>query len=175
MSGPPPRLLLFGAVDLAIALSRVARAVGWRAFVIDPRAERATPGRFPDAERVVVTPAERAVADLGGLDRDTAVAALAHEPELDDPALLLALASDAGYVGAMGGRGSQAKRRERLLVAGASETQLERLAAPIGLDLGGRSEPEMALSIMAEIVAVRHGREGGRLAHGSGPVRGAPA
>ena len=174
MSGSP-RLILVGAVDLSSALSRIAWAVGWRAFVVDPRGELATPERFPNAERVVVAAPGPGFAELGGLDADTAVAALAHDPELDDPALLLALASDAGYIGALGSRAAQAERRERLLAAGATEAQLQRINAPIGLDLGGRTHPEMALSAMAEIVAVRHGREGGRLGRGSGPIRAADA
>ena len=172
---PPPRLIVFGAVDFAVALSRVAAATGWRAFVVDPRARFAYPERFPDAEEVVAAWPEEALERLGGVDRATAIAVLTHDPKIDDAALVLALRSDAGYIGAMGSRRAQAARRERLLALGVEEAELERISAPIGLDLGGLTAEETALSIMGEIVAVRHGREGGRLARGSGRIREVPA
>jgi xanthine dehydrogenase accessory factor len=168
---PPPRLIAFGAVDMAAALCRVARVSGWRAFVVDPRARFAYAERFPDAEEVVAAWPEEGLARLGGVDPATAIAVLTHDPKLDDAALVLALRSDAGYIGAMGSRKAQAKRRERLLTLGVSETALERIAAPIGLDIGGLTAEETALSIMAEIVAVRRGRSGGRLAVASGSIR----
>jgi xanthine dehydrogenase accessory factor len=111
------------------------------------------------------------VAKLGGIDRATAIAVLTHDPKLDDAALTVALRSDAGYIGAMGSRRAQAVRRERLLAAGLSDDELARIRAPIGLDLGGLTAEETALSIMAEIVAARHGRAGGMLsAVGSGRI-----
>jgi xanthine dehydrogenase accessory factor len=168
---PPPRLIAFGAVDMAAALCRVARVSGWRAFVVDPRPRFATAERFPDAERVVAAWPEEALERLGGADPATAIAVLTHDPKLDDAALVLALRSEAGYVGAMGSRKAQAKRRERLLELGVPAAALERIAAPIGLDIGGLTTAETALSIMAEIVAVRRGRGGGRLAHASGSIR----
>jgi xanthine dehydrogenase accessory factor len=168
---PPPRLIAFGAVDMAAALCRVARVSGWRAFVVDPRARFAYAERFPDAEEVVAAWPEEALARLGGVDPATAIAVLTHDPKLDDAALVLALRSDAGYIGAMGSRKAQAKRRERLLALGVEEEALERIAAPIGLDIGGLTAEETALSIMAEIVAVRRGRAGGRLAAASGSIR----
>jgi xanthine dehydrogenase accessory factor len=167
---PPPRLIAFGAVDFAAALCRMARAAGWRPFVVDPRARFAQPARFPDAERVVAAWPEEAFAQLGGIDRSTAIAVLTHDPKLDDAALVLALRSDAGYVGAMGSRRAQASRRERLLALGLREADLERISAPIGLDLGALTAEETALSIMSEVVALRHGRAGGRLAHASGRI-----
>ena len=167
---PPPRLIVFGAVDFAAALCKMARATGWRAFVVDPRARFAQPARFPDAEEVVAAWPEEAFKRLGGIDRATAIAVLTHDPKLDDAALVLALRSDAGYIGAMGSRRAQAKRRERLLAKGITEEELERLAAPIGLDLGALTPEETALSIMGEIVAMRHGRPGGRLAQASGRI-----
>jgi len=160
---PAPRLVAFGAVDFAGALCRVARATGWRPFVVDPRARFATRERFPDAEDVVAAWPHEAFARLGGVDRATAIAVLTHDPKLDDAALILALGTDAGYIGAMGSRRAQAKRRERLLAAGVAEEALERISAPIGLDLGALTAEETALSIMSEIVAVRHARPGGRL------------
>jgi xanthine dehydrogenase accessory factor len=167
---PPPRLIVFGAVDFAAALCQMARATGWRAFVVDPRARFAQPARFPDAEEVVAAWPEEAFKRLGGIDRATAIAVLTHDPKLDDAALVLALRSDAGYIGAMGSRRAQAKRRERLLAKGIDDSDLERVSAPIGLDLGALTAEETALSIIGEIVAMRHGRSGGRLAHSSGRI-----
>ena len=167
---PPPRLIVFGAVDFAAALCKLAKAAGWRAFVVDPRARFAQPARFPDAEQVVAAWPEDAFHQLGGIDRATAIAVLTHDPKLDDAALEIALRSPAAYVGAMGSHRAQAKRRERLLAKGITDEELERLAAPIGLDLGALTPEETALSIMSEIVALRRGREGGRLAHVRGRI-----
>jgi xanthine dehydrogenase accessory factor len=167
---PPPRLIVFGAVDFAAALCKMAKATGWRPFVVDPRARFAQPARFPDAEQVVAAWPEEAFHQLGGIDRATAIAVLTHDPKLDDAALVLALRSDAGYIGAMGSRRAQAKRRERLLAQGIEDADLERVSAPIGLDLGALTAEETALSIIGEIVAMRHGRTGGRLAHASGRI-----
>jgi xanthine dehydrogenase accessory factor len=168
---PPPRLIVFGAVDFAAALCRMARAAGWRPFVVDPRGRFATRERFPDAEEVVVAWPDKAFAQLGGIDRATYIAVLTHDPKLDDAALTAALAASPAYIGAMGSRRAQEKRRERLLALGVSEGELSRVAAPIGLDLGALTAEETALSIMAEVVAVRNGREGGRLsAAGAGRI-----
>jgi xanthine dehydrogenase accessory factor len=167
---PPPRLIVFGAVDFAAALCTMAKATGWRAFVVDPRARFAQPARFPDAEEVVAAWPEEAFQRLGGIDRATAIAVLTHDPKLDDAALVLALRSNAGYIGAMGSRRAQAKRRERLLAKGIEDAEMERISAPIGLDLGALTAEETALSIMGEIVAMRHARPGGRLAHSQGRI-----
>lgn len=172
---PSPRLILFGAVELATALSGLAAALGWRAYVVDPRERFAVAERFPAAEAVVVAWPEEAFAQLGGIDAATAVAVLTHDPTLDDPALMIALRSPAVFVGAMGSRRTQAGRRERLAAAGLSEAELAHLSGPIGLDLGARTAAETALSIMGEIVAVRHGRSGGRLTGAEGAIRTAPA
>ena len=115
---PPPRLIIFGAVDFAAPLCRLARAAGWRPFVVDPRARFAQPARFPDAEQVVAAWPEEAFAQLGGIDRATSIAVLTHDPKLDDAALIIALRSQAGYIGAMGSRRAQESRRERLLAKG---------------------------------------------------------
>ena len=170
VTAPSPRLVVFGAVDFAAALCRVARATGWRSYVIDPRGRFATPERFPDAEEVIAEWPADALAKLGGIDRATYLAVLTHDPKLDDAALIAAVDSDAPFVGAMGSRRAQAQRRERLLAAGVAEEKLERISAPIGLDLGGLTAEETALSIMAEIVAVRNGREGGRLSASAGRI-----
>jgi xanthine dehydrogenase accessory factor len=160
---PPPRLVIFGAIDFAAQLCTLARTAGWRPYVVDPRARFATPERFPDAEEVIAAWPEEAFARLGGIDRATSIAVLTHDPKLDDAALLLALQSDAPYIGAMGSHRANAERRERLLAAGVTEEEIERVNAPVGLDLGGITPEETALSIMAEVSAVRRGREGGRL------------
>ncbi|MGB8881019.1 MAG: XdhC/CoxI family protein [Solirubrobacteraceae bacterium] len=173
--GPPPRLLVFGAVDIAASLCRLARAAGWRPYVIDPRARFATPDRFPDAEEVIAAWPEEAVAHLGGVDPATSIVVLTHDPKLDDAALMLALSSPARFIGAMGSRRAQAKRRERLLELGIGDDEFERISAPVGLDLGGISREETALSILAEIVAARHGRVGGRLAESKGRIHEVPA
>ena len=168
-AAPPPRLILFGAVDFAAALCRMARAAGWHPYVVDPRSRFATRERFPDAEDIVVGWPREAF-DRIGIDRATYIAVLTHDPKLDDAALGIALDGEPAYIGAMGSRRAQAKRRERLLEAGVPESELVRIAAPIGLDLGGLTAEETALSIMAEVVAVRNGREGGRLAHAGGRI-----
>jgi xanthine dehydrogenase accessory factor len=170
VTAPPPRLIMFGAVDFAAALCRVARAAGWRPFVVDPRSRFATQERFPEAEAVLAEWPGDAIVRLGGIDRATYMAVLTHDPKLDDAALVIALESQAPYIGAMGSRRAQAKRRERLLAAGMTEAQLDRIAAPIGLDIGGLSAEETAVSIMAELIAVRNGREGGRLSASRGRI-----
>jgi xanthine dehydrogenase accessory factor len=167
---PSPRLIAFGAVDVAASLCRLARAAGWRPYVVDPRARFATAERFPDAVEVIAGWPEEAFARLGGIDRATSIVVLTHDPKLDDTALQIALRSEARFVGAMGSRRAQAARRERLLAAGLSEGELERLSAPLGLDLGAVSGEETALSILAEVVAARHGHDGGRLAQASGRI-----
>jgi xanthine dehydrogenase accessory factor len=170
VTAPAPRLVIFGAVDYSAALARLARAAGWRPFVCDPRSQFATNGRFPDAEAVIAAWPAEAFERIGAIDRATYIAVLTHDPKLDDAALEIALHSEAPYVGAMGSRRAQAHRRERLLAAGIEEELLERIAAPIGLDLGAMSPEETALSIMAEVVAVRHGRSGGRLSTAAGRI-----
>jgi len=133
--------------------------------VIDPRQALVTRERLPSPDELTVAwPDELEAGD------DTAVVVLTHEERLDVPALTTALASDAFYVGAIGSRRTQEKRRGRLLEAGVTEEQLERLAGPAGLDLGAHTPAETAVSILAEVLAVRAGREGGRLAERSGPI-----
>jgi xanthine dehydrogenase accessory factor len=171
---PAPRLILFGAVDIAASVCKLAQAAGWRAYVVDPRARFATPERFPDATEVIAAWPEDAFARLGGIDPATSIAVLTHDPKLDDAALEIALGSSARFVGAMGSHRAQQSRRERLSAAGITEEQLARLAAPLGLDLGAVSSDETALSILAEVVAARHGREGGRLAQKNGRIHEVP-
>jgi xanthine dehydrogenase accessory factor len=166
---PPPRLVIFGAVDYAAALCRLARAAGWRPYICDPRSAFATAARFPEAEEILVEWPDEAFARLG-IDRATYVAVLTHDPKLDDAALTIGLRSESPYVGAMGSRRAQERRRARLAEAGLTEEELDRLAAPIGLDLGASSPEETALSIMAEVVAVRNGSAAGRLSQAGGRI-----
>ncbi len=172
---PAPRLVLFGAVDMAAPLCELARATGWRPFVVDPRARFATRERFPGAEEVIVAWPEEAFARLGGIDRATSIVVLTHDPKLDDAALMIALRSPAPFIGAMGSRRAQAARQERLLAAGLAEEALERLSAPVGLDLGAIAREETAISILAEVIAASHGRSGGRLAQAGGRIHQVPA
>jgi xanthine dehydrogenase accessory factor len=167
---PDPRLILFGAVDITAAVCKLARVAGWRSYVVDPRARFAVPERFPEAVEVIAAWPEEAFARLGGIDPATSIAVLTHDPKLDDAALSIALRSPARFVGAMGSRRAQASRRERLLAAGLSEPELDRLAAPLGLDLGAINREETAMSILAEVIAARHGRDGGRLRNAGGRI-----
>jgi xanthine dehydrogenase accessory factor len=153
--GPPPRLLVVGAIDTAEELCRAAKSLGWRTAVADPRPALATRERLPSPDELVVAWPDEALEQLAP-DRDTAVVVLTHEERLDVPALTAALPSEAFYVGAIGSRRTQEKRRERLLEA--------------GLDLGAHTPAETAVSILAEVLAVRAGRSGGRLAERSGPI-----
>jgi xanthine dehydrogenase accessory factor len=168
--GPPPKLVMVGAVEFAAQLATISALAGWRPFVVDPRTRFATAERFPDAERVIGSWPAEALAELGAIDATTAIVVLTNDPKLDDAALVAALETDAGYVGAMGSRRAQIKRRERLLAAGVTDAQLERVAAPIGLDIGALSAAETAVSIMGEIVALRRGRSGGRLTDSRGRI-----
>lgn len=170
VTAPLPRLLIFGAVDYARHLSHLARVSGWRPYVIDPRAAFAAPERFPDAEAVIAAWPHAAIEQLGGLDRATYLAILTHDPKIDDEAIRIALAAKPAYIGALGSRRTQAKRRERLLEAGVAEADLDRISAPIGLDLGAVGSEEIAVSIMAELLAVKHGRQGGRLSQRTGAI-----
>jgi xanthine dehydrogenase accessory factor len=163
VTGPPPRLIIIGAIDLAASLAELAAIGGWRAFVADPRGFFATPQRFPRAERVVAAWPAKAIDELGGIDAATSIVILTHDPKIDDAALEVALRSDAAYIGVMGSHKMQADRRARMLELGFGETDLARLSGPVGLDLGALTPYETALSIMAELVAVRRGRDGGRL------------
>jgi len=165
---PPPGLVVVGATDTAEELCRAAKALGWRTTVIDPRPALVTRERLPSPDELVT-----AWPDELDADADTAVVVLTHEERLDVPALNAALAGPAFYIGAIGSRRTQAKRRERLLDAGLTDEQLDRLAGPAGLDLGAHTPAETAVSILAEVLAVREGRSGGRLVERSGPIHSA--
>ena len=171
--GPPPRLIVVGAVDTAEALCAAATLIGWRTVVVDARAKFATPERLPSAGEIVLEWPDEAFARLG-LDRDDAVVVLTHDEKFDQPALRAAIESEAFYVGALGSRRTQAKRLEKLREAGVAETALERIAGPCGLDVGAESPAETALSILTEMMAVRAGRGGGSLRDSKGAIH-APA
>jgi xanthine dehydrogenase accessory factor len=160
--GPPPRLLVYGAVDTAEALARGAKLLGWTAIVADARATFLTPERIPSADRLVAEWLEEAIAEVAP-DHQTAIVVLTHDDKFDEPALLAALRTDAFYIGALGSRRNQERRRERLLEAGATETELDRISGPCGLDIGAETQAETALSILAEALAARAGRAGGSL------------
>jgi xanthine dehydrogenase accessory factor len=163
VTAPAPRLLIFGAVEYANHLAYLAHFMGWRAVVIDPRARFATRERFPEPTQIVVAWPGPALEQLGGIDRATYFAVLSNDPKIDDEVLTLALSGDPAYIGAMGSTHAQAERQERMVAAGVPEEDLARISAPVGLDLGALSASETALSIMAELVAVRYGRSGERL------------
>jgi xanthine dehydrogenase accessory factor len=167
--GPPPRLLVFGAVDTAEALCRLARGLGWRTIVADARGKFATAERVPSADEIVVAWPDEAIERVAP-DHATAVVVLTHDDRWDVPALKGALATEAFYVGALGSRRNQARRREQLLDAGVDDEALERIAGPAGLDIGADTPAETALSILAEILARRAGRSGGPLKESAGRI-----
>ena len=160
LQAPVVRLLVVGAVHIAQALAPMARLAGLQAVVIDPRAGFATPDRFPGTELVPAWPDEALLAL--GIDRHSAVVTLTHDPKLDDPALHAALASPSFYVGALGSQKTQALRRERLRVLGHDAAALARIHGPVGLPIGAVGAEEIALSILAELVAARRGAAPGR-------------
>jgi len=166
---PPPRMYVFGAIDYAAATARVGKLLGYRVTVCDARAVFATRERFPMADEVVVMWPHRFLKEAE-VDRRTAICVLTHDPKFDVPVLLEALKTDAGYIGAMGSRRTVEDRDARLREAGASEEDLRRISGPIGLDIGARTPEETAVAIAAEIVALKTGHAGGRLADRGGPV-----
>jgi xanthine dehydrogenase accessory factor len=155
---PPPTLIAVGGVHITIALMALAKTLGYRTVVIDPRGAFGSAERFPNVDQLIQAWPDEAFQQVP-LTRSTAVAMLTHDPKLDDPALKLALPSAAFYVGALGSKTTQAKRRQRLLDEGLTEAQLNRLHGPIGLEIGAGTPEEIAMSIMAEIVAARNKAE----------------
>jgi len=156
---PPPRMVVFGAVDFTAALVRVAKVLGYHVTVCDARETFATRRRFPLADEVIVDWPQRLLDRIGPqLGTRDAVCVLTHDHKFDVPAVVAALGTDVGYVGAMGSRRTTEERRERLIDAGVPEADLRRLMAPIGLDIAARTPEETAISICAEIIAARTGR-----------------
>jgi len=170
---PPPRMLVFGAIDFAAAMARMGAFLGYRVTVCDARPVFATHSRFPGVDDVVVDWPHRylaAEAEAGRLDERTAVMVLTHDPKFDVPVLEIALRRELGYVGAMGSRRTHEDRLQRLRDRGLGEAELARLSSPIGLDLGARTPEETAVSIAAELIALRWGGRGTRLAETEGPI-----
>jgi xanthine dehydrogenase accessory factor len=153
---PPPTLIMVGAVHIAVELTTFAKTMGFRTVVIDARGAFATAERFAHADELVHAWPDDAL--KGRLHPNCAVVVLTHDPKLDDPALLVALPSNARYVGALGSKKTHAARVERLREAGIDDGAIARLHAPIGIPIGGRTPVEIALSIIAEVVAVRNGK-----------------
>jgi xanthine dehydrogenase accessory factor len=174
---PPPRMLVFGAIDFAAAMARLGSYLGYQVTVCDARAVFATATRFPHADEVIVDWPHRylaAEAAAGRIDSRTVVTVLTHDPKFDVPLLEVALRLDLGYVGAMGSRRTHEDRLVRLREAGVTEEQLARLASPIGLDLGARTPEETAVSIAAEMIALRWGGQGVRLTETRGRIHREP-
>ena len=159
---PPPRLFVYGAIDTAEALCAAAKLLGWRTIVADARPRFATPERLPSADEILLLWPDEALAHVAP-DASTAVVVLTHDDKFDLPLVRGALATEAFYLGWLGSRRNQERRRGLLVEAGVAEDDLERISGPAGLDLGAASPEETALSILAEVLAVRAGRAGGPL------------
>jgi xanthine dehydrogenase accessory factor len=170
----PPRLLVYGAVDTAEALCASAKLLGWRTIVADARPRFATARRIPSADELLVLWPDDALAHVAP-DAATAVVVLTHDDKFDLPLVQGALATDAFYVGWLGSRRNQERRRGLLVEAGVAEDELDRISGPSGLDVGADSPAETAVSILAEILAVRAGRSGGRLRDAKARIHGEPA
>jgi xanthine dehydrogenase accessory factor len=166
----PPLLVIVGAVHVAQALVPFAERLGFHIAVVDARAALATQERFPTISDLIVSWPDEAYERLP-ITRTSAIVILTHDPKFDEPAIVGAMKTEAGYIGAVGSRKTNADRRDRLLEAGLTDEDLERLHGPIGLDIGGRSPEEMAISILGEIIATRNGRSGGSLRGAKGNIR----
>ena len=170
---PPPRMLVFGAIDFAAAVAQQGAFLGYRVTVCDARPVFATTARFPNADEVIVQWPHRylaAQAVVGALDRRTVICVLTHDPKFDVPLLEVALRLEVGYIGAMGSRRTHDDRMARLREVGLTDAELQRLASPIGLDLGARTPEETAVSIAAEIIARQWGGDGGPLTQTTGRI-----
>ena len=170
---PAPVLMIFGAVDTAQEMCKLARQLGFQTIVSDARSKFATAERLPDADQIVVGWPAMAW-DQHPPDDATYVVVLTHDARFDEPALGPALRSPAPYIGALGSRRAQASRRRRLLNAGFSEAEIDRISGPMGLDIGAMTPAETALSVFAELLAVKSGRSGGRLADAAGRIHAEP-
>lgn len=166
---PKPQMYVFGAIDFSRAMARVGKYLGYRVTVVDARPVFATKQRIPDADAIVVQWPDEFLASAP-VDERTALIVLTHDVKFDIPILQIALRSKAGYIGAMGSRRTHANRVAALREAGASEADIARISAPVGLDIGARTPEETAISIAAEIIALRERRAGGRLSEGTLPV-----
>jgi xanthine dehydrogenase accessory factor len=170
----PPRMVVFGAIDFSAALARIAGEIGYRVTIVDARQTFAQSPRFSAHAEVVVSWPDVYLAGQE-LTRRDAVLVFTHDAKFDEPALLGALRTDAGYIGALGSRRTHADRTERLRAAGVAEDDLRRINSPCGLDIGARTPSETAIAVLAEVLALRAGRGGGRLTESSGPIHSRPA
>ena len=168
---PPPRMLVFGAIDFAAAVARAGKFLGYHVTVCDARRVFATSSRFPDADDVIVDWPHRFLASTE-VDARTVICVLTHDPKFDVPLLEVALRTPAGYIGAMGSRRTHEDRLARLREAGLTEEELARLRSPIGLDLGARTPEETAVSIAAELIQLRWGGSGRPLTATEGRIHG---
>jgi xanthine dehydrogenase accessory factor len=168
---PPPVLLIFGAVHVAQAVTKVAKLLGFKVIVSDARAKLATRERFPEADEIIQAWPDDTLENLD-IQPNTYVAILTHDPKFDEPALVGTIETKARYIGAVGSRKTNRDRRQRLIDAGLDAASLSRIRGPIGLDIGADTPEEMAISILSEIIAVRHGRHGGPLTEATGNIRG---
>jgi xanthine dehydrogenase accessory factor len=166
---PAPRLVIVGAIDIAEALASLASSTGWRTVCVDPRAAFATRERVPSAHELWIEWPDQALKTLD-VDEETAVVVLLHDEKFIVPTLVSALAQQAFYVGVLGSRRAQSLWRSKLVVAGVAIEELARMHGPAGLDIGAATPTEVALSILAEILAVRSGRRGGFLRDGTGAI-----
>ncbi|MEU6372339.1 XdhC/CoxI family protein [Streptomyces sp. NPDC046909] len=166
---PPPRMLVFGAIDYAAAVARIGDFLGYRVTVCDARPVFATPKRFPPGVEVVVDWPHRYLKGTG-TDERTVICVLTHDPKFDVPLLEEALRRPAAYIGAMGSRRTHDERMKRLVDAGLTDRELARLCSPVGLDLGARTPEEVAVSVAAEIVALRWGGTGTPLTATAGAI-----
>ncbi|MBC7869862.1 MAG: XdhC family protein, partial [Chitinophagaceae bacterium] len=153
---PRPRLVIVGGAHVAIALNTIAHLLGFRVMLIDPRRAFATAERFPDVEMISHSYPDKALAEMG-ITSETYIAILTHDPKIDDPALRAALPANAPYVGVLSSKRTHEQRIKRLTEAGISPELLARIRTPIGIEIGAKTPEEIALCIMAEIVAVRNG------------------
>jgi len=167
----PPTLLIVGAVHAAQALCEFGKGLGFDVIVVDARAKLATPERFPKADRIIQAWPDEALGELD-VRPNWYVAILTHDPKFDEPAILSSLQTPARYIGAIGSRKTNEDRRRRLAEAGLSPEDMARVRGPIGLDIGAATPEEMAISILGEIIAMRHGRSGGSLTTATGNIRG---
>ena len=176
---PPPVLVIIGAVQISLHLAALGREMGFKIVVVDPRPAFADTGRFPDTDEIIPAWPDEALTELA-LDHNTYVAILTHDPKFDEPslkALLLpendTVAPNVRYIGAIGSRATHRERFARMAKIGVTQDMLKRVYAPIGLDIGASNPAEIALSIMAEIIAVKNNRSGGMLISGSGRISAA--
>src|SRR6059058_547160 len=165
----PPELFIFGGSHVAIPLTRLADALGFRVSVVDARAEFADRERFPQARQVIHAWPDEVLKDLP-MDGSTYVVILTHDPKFDDPTITAALRENPRYIGAIGSKKTHRERVARLVAAGVNPSEIERVHAPIGLDLGAQTAEETALAILAQMVAVRHGKQGGPMPGPAAPA-----